>query len=117
MLFDEALNPLLHLTKINKRLIVVLPPPMPVDGELSFFFSQINGTERKWRKGFARSRQVGTLQHRLRLVYTAVKQHFAGVVPQSKSSSQMKGVPCFPAGSLLSSVRTNKASKTARLLS
>lgn len=118
MPIDEALNPLFATSHQNQQKAdCCLASSYACRWRALLFFSQINGTERKWRKGFARSREVGTLQHKLHLVYTAVKQHFAGVVPQSKSSSQMKGVPCFPAGSLLPSVRTNKASKTARLLS
>lgn len=83
-----------------------------------FFFPRSMGQKKNGeflRKGFVRSRQVGTLQHQFSLVHTAVKQQFADVVPQCKSSSQMKGVPCFLAGSLFLSVRTNKASQTARL--
>lgn len=39
---------LLHLTKIYKRLLVVLPPATPADESLVFSF-QLNGTEGKWR--------------------------------------------------------------------
>lgn len=108
---------LLHLTKINKRLLVVLPPATPMWMESSLFFFQINGTEGKWRieKGICEEQTSRNTAAPFSLVHTAVKQQFAGVVPQCKSSSQMKGVPCFLAGSLFLSVKTNKASQTARL--
>lgn len=82
-----------------------------------FFFFQINGTEGKWRieKGICEEQTSRNTAAPFSLVHTAVKQQFAGVVPQCKSSSQMKGVPCFLAGSLFLSVKTNKASQTARL--
>lgn len=55
---------LLHLTKIYKRLLVVLPPVMPADESLGFFLFSSMGQKESGefqRKGFVRSRKVGIL--------------------------------------------------------